>query len=85
MTAPELDSDIHFDDLIAKFEENLYRKSAKERAKIAGDFLRGLVLAEREHAVRCAASVKFQSALRIANCNPILKGETVPRGCRVCG
>ena len=52
-----MDSDIHFDDLIAKFEENLYRKSAKERAKIAGDFLRGLVLAEREHAVRCAASV----------------------------
>ena len=56
MTAPELDSDIHFDDLIAKFEENLYRKSAKERDKIAGDFLRGLVLAEREHAARCAAS-----------------------------
>ena len=59
MTAPELDDDIHFDDLIADFEEHLYRKSAKERAKITGDFLRGLVLAEREHAARYAASVNF--------------------------
>ena len=56
MTALELDNGIHFDDLIADFEEHLYRKGAKERAKIAGDFLGGLVLAEREHAARCAAS-----------------------------
>ena len=62
MTAPELDNDIRFDDLIAKFEERLHQKSAKERAKIAGDFLRGLVLAERDHEARCAASVTFHSA-----------------------
>ena len=56
MTDPELDNSIHFDDRIADFKERLYRKSVKERAKIAGDFLGGLVLAEREHAARCAAS-----------------------------
>ena len=57
MTAPELDAGVDFDKLIANFKMRLEQKGAVEEADVASVLLHGLVLAEREHGVRCAASI----------------------------
>ena len=57
MKAPELDAGVDFDKLIANFKMRLEQKGAVEEADVASVLLHGLVLAEREHGVRCAASV----------------------------
>ena len=64
MTAPELNVGVDFDKLIASFKIRLEEKGAVEEANVASDLLHGLVLAEREHGVRCAASVKCQCTSR---------------------
>ena len=67
MTAPELDRAIDFRPLIKVVESHLEAQGATGMTKAMTGLLYGLVLAEGEHAIRYAASIKFQKFSRIAD------------------
>ena len=75
MTAPELDRAIDFRPLIKVVESHLEAQGATGMTKAMTGLLYGLVLAEGEHAIWYAASIKFHQISQIADLHNYPQGR----------